>query len=300
MNEPVAVIYLAYGAEGYQAYVNRFFDSYKAHASGAPHQLIIAATAYRDNPTGYETLRQLAIENDAKIIDLPDGGQEFGAFYRVAKCLTTDYIFCFVTSGRIMHPNWLAVFMSANQSHPQCRLIGSSGSWETSYPGLRVVLKRYFASNKPNRSQSSETTTRVPQHKRSISQIIKRLFDCISIYVQFPNYHIRTNGFLIERQLYMQYIDRYGMPRTRKEAYDIEHGRNHLSKFVKESGFDIGVVGANGILYAPHEWDKSATFRCPDISNAVIWDRQHDAYVEAGVSEKKRCEQRAWGYTITQ
>jgi len=310
MNESIDVIYLAYGAESYQAYVRSFFDSYKANASGAPHQLIIAATAYRDNPSGYEELKRLSFENNATIIDLPDNGHEFGAFFSVAERLTADYIFCFVTSGRITKPNWLKVFLSVNRENPQCRLIGSSGSWETTHPGIWEVLKGRFSSNKSTQPECSATITRATtQRSRSILQRIVSVFKLIfridrfiDIFrcVKFPNYHIRTNGFLIERNLYIRYINKYGIPRTRNDAHNIEHGRNHLSKFVKESGFNIGVVGTNGILYAQQEWDKSATFRCPDTSNAVIVDRQHDAYAEAETPGKKHLEQLAWGYTITE
>ena len=299
MSEPIDIIYLAYGAEGYQAYVRRFFDSYKTNAPRVSHRLIVVATAYSNNPSGYAELRQLSFENNAQIFDLSDGGHEFGAFHRAAKCLTAGYIFCFVTSGYIIKPNWLEVFLSASRENPQYRLIGSSGSWETKYPGIWAALKRRLDSRKFTFSVLPGTMPRTAQRHRSILPIIKRIFDFLFIYVRFPNYHVRTNGFLIERKLYVRYIEQYGIPRTRSDAHNIEHGPNHLSKFVQELGFNIGVVGTNGILYAPQEWDKSATFRCPDTSNAVIGDRQLDAYIESETPEKKCLEQLAWGYTLT-
>ncbi|MCL1920676.1 MAG: hypothetical protein FWG50_06300 [Kiritimatiellaeota bacterium] len=297
MNTPIDVIYQAYGAEGYQAHIRRFFDSYKANIPSAPHQLIIAATAYRDNPSGYEELKRLARESNATIMDLPDGGHEFGAFYRAAERLTADFIFCFVTSGRIVKPNWLDVFISATRENPQYGLIGSSGSWETTQH-IGVVLKGIFNSKKPAFPALLETINTTAQRNRSLTRIIMKVFNATFRPVRFPNPHIRTNGFLIERHLYIRYINKYGIPCIRDDAHSIEHGRNHLSKFVQKSGFGIGVVGANGILYAPHEWDRSATFRCPDTSNAVILDKQHDFYAEAETPVKRHFEKLAWGHAM--
>ena len=116
-----------------------------------------------------------------------------------------------------------------------------------------------------------------------------------TFFTKFPNYHIRTNAFLVNRDLYINYISEKGMPTSKIEAYELESGRDSLTRYCVKSGCTIGVVGQDGKLYTQDEWDKSRTFRVPDTSNLVVSDKQARLYKHADNRDRGILEYNAWG-----
>ena len=284
----IDVIYLARGVDWGIEAVRRFITSYKKHPSGYSHNLVIAAKAWETKPEEYEELKRLSEEVNAKLIDLPDTGQDFGAYYRAAKILKSDYIFCLSSSSEILTDNWLKIFAEKIPSSGMI-LAGPAGSWERCPIGIYLLTKGI-----------------AERHRRknllyNIDKCICLLFNFkyllkYKIFLQkFPNYHIRTNAFLVNRDLYINYISEKGMPDNKIEAYELESGRDSLTRYCVKSGCTIGVVGQDGKLYPKEEWDKSRTFRVPDMSNLVISDKQLLIYKNGDKELKHKLENYAWG-----
>ncbi|MCL1972084.1 MAG: hypothetical protein FWG57_03740 [Endomicrobia bacterium] len=293
----IDVIYLAYGKPEYNVYAKIFFDSYKKHNAGFNHNLFIAAKSYEHNPTAYKELTELAKENNAKTIELPDDGMEFAAFYRAAKQCKSKYIFCINSRNIILKNGWLNFFAQAAINNESYKLIGSAGSWENIFPNIFLkifnkIFKRYPKQNAPELQLIKETVNLRIKASRIKDAIFRPCF--------FPNFHIRTNNFLIDRQLYIEYIDKYGFPRNKYESCKIESGHNSLTRFILNRGFDIGVIGANSKLYKTHEWDKSETFRNSSSDNLIIGDHHCKHYLNCTKNVKIYLEKQTWGYSATE
>ncbi|MCL2485683.1 MAG: hypothetical protein FWF32_06475 [Endomicrobia bacterium] len=294
-NQDIAVIYQAYGRQGWEDFDKRFFDSYKTHYAGVNHKLVIAAKCYDKNPEGYAALKSYAQQNNAEILDLPDDGMEFAAFYRAAKQLDYKYIFCFVSSAYVLKDNWLRLFSDAAETNENCKLFGPTGSWETILPGIFTRVNRFI--NKFKKSADKPVNLLPAEYKRpkiKFSQVIRAIFSPLP----FPNPHIRTSAFFIEREIYIQYIEKYGFPNNKYEAMHFESGHNGLTNFIVKKGFDIAVVGADGKVYNPKDWDKSNTFRQGNLENAVIGDKSRD-YLKFDTQTKRFFEKLSWGKTFT-
>ena len=292
----VAVIYLAFGRQDYDGYTRRFFDSYKKHPAGIKHNLVVAAKSYENNQMGYASLIELSKQNNAVVIDLPDDGMEFAAFYRTAKQYDCEYIFCFTSTSYILTDNWLNLFVSALEKNPNCRLLAPNGSWENPFPNILARILNYIKHNKiKNAALAGTDNSHSRIKKNNLGTLISKILQSVFYPLPFPNYHIRTSVFMINKALYMSYIEKYGFPQTREDAYAIEHGYNNISKFVKRRGFDFAVVGSNAEVYKPAYWDKSKTFRTPDLSNLIISDKQIDLYEKASPQERKWMELKTWG-----
>lgn len=137
-NMTISVVYLAYYNKeaGYEIEtVENFFRSYSKHPSGEEHSLVIIAKNWNDN-CEYKRLRELSDEYNAKIIDLPDDGWDFGAYFRVTKLLDTDYIVFLGSSTTILCDNWLYAFFNAFKNDESIQIVGAMGSWGYMLEGL--------------------------------------------------------------------------------------------------------------------------------------------------------------------
>lgn len=136
----ISVVYLAYLNKevGYGIeIVEDFLNSYKAHKAGIEHSLVIIAKNWTDKVL-YEKLCRLAKENNAKIVDLPDDGWDFGAYFRASKILDSEYVLFTASSTKILADNWLFNFYNAFKNDDAVQLVGPMGSW-----GYRLDVKEF-------------------------------------------------------------------------------------------------------------------------------------------------------------
>lgn len=111
---------------------------------------------------------------------------------------------------------------------------------------------------------------------------------CPNDGVSFPNPHIRTNGFLVERKKFLEISDRRF--RTKGECYDFESGPGNMA-----SRLSSIVAGADGKGYFLNEMLASRTFRLGGQENLLFSDNQTRHYDAAGPEERARLRELAWG-----
>lgn len=127
----IDVVYLAYENKnvGYTIdVVKNFINSYNNHPAGIEHSFVIIAKNWNDSNT-YNQLCQLAKENNAEIIDLPDDGWDFGAYFRAIKLLKNDYVVFLGSGVKVLSDNWLLYFDKAFKSDSSIQLAGAMGNW---------------------------------------------------------------------------------------------------------------------------------------------------------------------------
>lgn len=228
----INVVYLAYFNEalGYGFdYVKDFVDSYKKFSAGVEHSLTIVVKNC-PNSKMLEKVSDLAKEVNAKIVELPDDGFDFGAYFRVTKLIDDDYIMFCGSQAKIKCNNWLAMFDNAFKTDKSVKLAGPMGSWGDAK------------------------------------------------FKKFPNYHIRTTVFMVEKEMFLDYLSKMKFPQTKEDTYEIEHGENSLTTFVLNQGDKAIVVNNQGEVFAPEDWDISETFRYPLLSKAIFDDKYSSKY----------------------
>lgn len=138
----IDVVYLAYLNEKLDyniEVVEKFLNSYKIHPAGIEHNLVIIAKNW-DNPDLYNQLKTLVQQYNAKIIDLPDGGLDLGAYIRVSNILESEYIYYLGSSIEIEANNWLLHSFNAFQETAKVQLVGPMGSWDN---GVTDIFPNY-------------------------------------------------------------------------------------------------------------------------------------------------------------
>jgi hypothetical protein len=157
---------------------------------------------------------------------------------------------------------------------PEIGMVGATGSWGSVRSGL---------------------VKKLPLWKKILKPVVRparrAYFDLY--FDNFPNYHLRTNGFMILRDT-MRKIRR-GFIFTKMQVYRLESGKHSITKQVERMGLKVVVVGKDGERYDKEQWASSGTFWRGKQSNLLISDNQTTTYDNSDADDRRRFELFAWG-----
>jgi len=111
----------------------------------------------------------------------------------------------------------------------------------------------------------------------------------------YPNPHLRTNAFMISRKLWLEFALQFGIPTSKEECYDIEHGKKSLTRFLDERKLLPIVTGADGVLYPPALWNRSKTSYSPGLANLLVCDNESERYTAADPEVRRKLEIESFG-----
>ena len=284
------MVYLARGADGGLASSREFFEAYRSFPPGCPHDLIVIAKGW-DGVEGRDDLQHLADLYRAKVIDLPDDGYDWGAYMRLVPQLSQDWL-CFLnTHSRPRVNGWLNLLMEAAEL-PDMKIgaVSGSGSWES----LEIPIL-------PPPSLKASYNNPLIYPLRLIRHAIRLAVNLSNIgdFASFPNPHLRTNAFIVRRELFVEFASTQRIPRCKRDAAKIESGKTGFTTFLQRRGLKVLVAGANGETYEPEQWIQSRTFRVPGQPNLLVADNQTKAYDMADQLLKRNLEKSAWGQSFS-
>lgn len=217
----------------------RFVDSYRAHPAGAEHVLLAVFAGPDQDRTPFYGA---FAEIDHEVLDLGLGMDL--AHYRTAVERFPADAYVFVnTVSEVLADDWLGL-MARALAGEDVGMVGASGSYESPNSVRPGPLRR----GRPG-------------------------------FENFPNPHLRTNGFGMERGL----IEQLDWPTrmTREETVVLEGGSRSLTRQVRARGLQTLVVGRDG-AYPPERWRQSRTFRVGRQENLLLGDNRTRHYLKGG------------------
>jgi hypothetical protein len=110
----------------------------------------------------------------------------------------------------------------------------------------------------------------------------------------FPNIHIRSNAFMIERNHLIDILSRYAI-RTKRDAYYVESGPASITRLTLRLGLSALIVGRDGRGYHPESWPRSWTFRQGDQSNLLVKDNVTRVFEQSTWTERRELSMKTWG-----
>ena len=120
------------------------------------------------------------------------------------------------------------------------------------------------------------------------------LSNVASHFPRFPNVHLRSNAFLVDRELFSSLVG--GTVIHKKlEAWFAESSSFSLTRQVLAQGLNVLVVGRNGRGYPPRWWPSSDTYRQGRQANLLVGDNVTRAYMSATWHAKRALVERTWG-----
>ena len=274
----VAVVYLSWLPYGID-YLDRFLNSYRAHAAGLPHRLYILfnGTALSSD---LATFRARAAAIDHIALELP-AGQDIDAYFFAAAQVKEERILFLNTYSRFTSDNWLANFHRVYKSTDKIGLVGATASHQSLYSTVFQQPKGWEGSKGFN------------HNFRKYKLFVKAFFYWRLLIPPFPNPHIRTNAFFIARDLFLSL--KHKKLSRKFDAYLFESGRQSLTRQVLAKGYEARVVDANGQGYALFGARASRTFWTGEQEGALVTDNQTELYAGADEAYRQYLRRISWG-----
>lgn len=270
MTTSIAVVHLVRAANGPEP-LRRFMQSYVAHPAGYEHELVLLCKGFDRKVLPHEMTEAIGSVAHTTV-HVPDFGVDIDAYRAGVGRIPNEYL-CFLNSySRILADDWLARLMAVAQ-RPGVGLVGATGSAESMSSALESLGSRGIKTD-------------------LVDALLLRRWRFARDFPAFPNYAIRTNGFVIRRDLFIELCpSRIGRKRA---AYRFESGRWGLTRLVQARGLEVYVVGKNG-AHPPGDWARSGGFRQGRQSNLLIADNQTDRFADADPATREWLASLAWG-----
>lgn len=327
----IAVCYLARAAEGVAAF-ERFMRSYLVNPAGHAHDLVII---YKGFTSTTELLRAREVFRDVtpRAVTCGDEMFDIGAYAVAAKELDHDHVCFFNTHSEILAPNWLAHLVAAI-SQEDVGLAGCSASHESLWSSIAISSKAVWLTavyKEPYNPRLAELFRHVlmphdPQwmlskpkstlagtwrphgqfsfHHAQIgweaywADLLRPggAFEFLAGHDPFPNPHIRSNGFIVDRSTFVDIAGDVG--NTKNAAYGFESSRTGLSASIASRGLRLVLIDKAGDQYDVADWTKSQTFRLGNQERLLLSDNQTRGFDAMSDGERSTLALISWGYGV--
>jgi hypothetical protein len=298
----VGVIYLYRFAEG-EGPIRRFLATYRNHPAGVDHDLHVV---FKGFPDSNSIARAAAVFDDIPInwVGHADVGYDIGSYRHAAGVVPNKRLLFLNTFSQILADNWLAHFDRALDV-PGIGLAGATGSWlanTASYEarikflldemrGSQDQLRQFWRRDEDDGASDPAKLRRKPPLRRYLLAPVEYLLKLYE-YGRYPNHHIRTNAFMMERNRFLSL--NFSRLKTKSDVYKFESGRRSMTKQIVERELAPVVVDRNGKVYGVSEWKSSSTFWINEQANLIIADNRTSDYAEADQWLRRRLENLAW------
>jgi hypothetical protein len=297
----LALVHLVRKANGPEPF-REFLESYRAVEAGADHDLVLLLKGFdsdREADEAAAVAGGLAVQR----LYVDDDGFDVGAYFTAVDELEHARV-CFVNSfTTVRAPGWLGMLEAALRL-PDAGIAGATGSWASHMSWLRfnVGLSSPYREAFPDRAWAQAQVMRLtPDTRRVLAPVwlrhaigtarAMRFF--VGRFGPFPAAHVRTNGFMIEREL-MRSLERTPIER-KYDAFVVEGGTRSLTQQIIELGLRPLIAGADGRAYDVPDWARSGVFWQRDQSNVLLEDNQTRTYRDSDLDLRTYFATFAWG-----
>ncbi|MFP5042846.1 hypothetical protein [Parasediminibacterium sp. JCM 36343] len=272
----VHLIWLPFGIDLFK----QFVVSYKQHISGHEHQLLFLFNGV-GNKTETSAYHEYAISEGLIYTSFyMESVQDIEAYKWIALQVDCDYFLFLNSYTKILAGDWLLNYVKNIQDG--IGLIGATASCSCYW---QDVFKKH--------TWHWDSSQSFDYNFRKIKLLIKAGTLWRFYFKPFPNYHIRTTGFFISKQLFENIS--CGKLNNKFAAYLFESGRNSLTNQVIAKGLDVLVIDKFGTSYRKEKWAIANTFWIKEQENLLFADNQTEMYNLSSEFKKKQLTELAWG-----
>ncbi len=294
----IGVVYLYRFAEG-ESFARTFLESYRAHPAGIEHDLHVILKGFPDKKAS-AAARALFGAVPANPIELDDSGYDIGSYLAAACRVANNQLVFLNTFSEILADNWLA-HLDAALNRSDVGLVGATGSWQSLGSGYVAAALRlahwirhpigYVKSHFEAGSHASAGTGVPRRSFRDIALKIRGLADLYE-FGRYPNPHIRTNAFMIDRE---RFLSLHSTPFRRKaDVYKFESGRRSMTNQILRMKLKALVVDRSGKTYDIDAWRTSSTYWTGAQENLMIADNMTRKYAQGTAQLRHLLENYAW------
>jgi hypothetical protein len=275
--DAVCVVHLVWAPLGLEPF-RRFVDSYRRQSAGAAHRLVMVYNGFAPGADRSAYQGELAGLPHSEMV-LPRPGQDIAAYFAAAAATDADRV-CFLNSySVVLGTDWLRMLCSA-LDRSGMGAVGATGSAQSHLTYLR-------AEGWPPARRRWRQGFKDVRYRLELLRLWWR-------FPPFPNYHLRTNAFLIERR---RFLDLRRPIRSKRAAERFESGYDGLTASLQAQGLTVGVVARDGDCHRPEKWAGIQTYRSGGQENLLVADNRTHEYAVADAAAQARMARWAWGDT---
>jgi hypothetical protein len=296
------VVYLYRFGEG-EGPVRRFLDSYRAHSAGLAHDLHVIFKGF-PNRNSLDSARALFASLPINTIELDDVGYDIGSYFAATRAVANPQLVFLNTFSEILVDNWLLYYDQALHV-PGVGLVGATGSLQSLSSGFEAGLAitwRHVVRHFKKKSDARVGAVTQPQDHVNAGNIARGLLQAplyplrVYQYGRYPNPHIRTNAFMIRRDLFLSlHTEKL---KKKADAYRFESGRASMTRQIMARGLSPVVIDRTGRCYTIPYWRSSSTFWVEDQANLVIADNQTRDYIHGDPEFREGLRHKAWDHPL--
>ena len=283
----LAVVHLIRKRNGLEP-ARRFLSSYRSFDPGIEHELVLLFKGFGADAER-APYRELAEGLRYHELGVPDRGFDVTAYWAAAETLEYER-YCFLNSfSEVCADRWLEKLY-----HGAIRrgigVAGATGSYQSFLP---ASLRSYLAISRRvhHRGPIKDLLMFLP-FAHELNYLRRKLLHGLG-FDPFPNYHVRTNAFILERELMRRAVH---LPiQSKADSYRFESGRTGLTRQLLDKGLDVLVAGADGECYRKEDWHRSNTFWQSRQENLLVADNQTRQYAQGSDELRKLLSHLAWG-----
>jgi hypothetical protein len=301
---PPCLVHLVRAVNGIDS-LREFAAAVRAHPPGIEHELVLAMKGFASPSEARPYLEEV---EDLKPTTLffADRGFDLGVFFLAAARLRRDR-YCFVNSnGRPLVDHWLAKLNTALDL-PGVGQVGPFGSWASlhswmmystglpsAYSGLlplRRAVREQLAAVQVEEGLIERTSVAhsIQMRLSTLPNVPHELFG----FEPFPTPHLRSSVFMITHAALREL--RVFTVRTKMDTFEIESGRESVTRQLQRIGLATLVVDRSGAVYGPAQWPRSRTFLQGDQEGLLIADNHTLRYTVGDFDRRSFLSACAWG-----
>src|SRR3954453_4696434 len=242
----------------------QFLASYRVNGGGVPHELVLLYKGFR-NVRQLVPYEALASDIPHRILRITDAGLDVWAYSQAASLLDCGYLCLLNSYSRPLDPDWLRKMWQHAQSS-DVGAVGATGSYQSFHSRHMQVMAPARGAGLPATlrqawrllNEKGEPGLR----RRRLSSAVLRVLGIhnpVRDFPAHPNPHLRTNGFLLSRELLLRLEGSRVF--SKRAAFLFESGMNSMTNQILQRGLQVFIVGRDGKAYAPAQWPVSGTFR---------------------------------------
>ena len=327
MLNDTAVIYLARYCEGVEP-ISRFIESYQRFPAEAAHDLVVVWKGFPNLSGEGSAQKSICSQVQYRSISMPDEGFDIDAYRTAAEQLSHGTMFFVNTFSELISGGWLRKLRDV-LAEAGVGVVGATGSYQSLHDSLKEINKAIWLCGQHIRFDedlAKRWGAEIIKHKpawmkQTFAEKIRALVapyirspdllneryetywrsvtspggpvEYYARFPKFPNPHIRTNAFMLSRNLFLDLCP--GPMISKSETFEFESGMFGLTRRLLELGLRAKIVGNDGIGYEIEDWPKSNTFRLGGQSNLLVADNQTRSFDDMTEHERKAHVEMTWG-----
>jgi hypothetical protein len=328
---PIGVVYLARCAEGTDTF-KRFAASYRKYPAGISHELIVLYKGFVQQHQLQEA-RQVFQDIPHVSIQLDDIGFDIGSYLEASRRVSHRYLMFVNSYTEFAAGGWLKYLVShaVRDGVGMAGAMGSYESLFESFGLIQSVIwmcnyfyvpydeavhrycdfvvdKYCVGWRKLPRTKSEfllgEGRSGFNLLKRGASILASRalwwkltrrgqVFSDFAQFLPFPNPHIRSNGFMVQRERLLSFLP--AQIQKKLDACAFESGADGLTMRVRKAGLSAIIVDNNGRGYDVEYWPTGQLFRVGNQAGLLLTDNQSRAFENMSVGARVTHTRMTWG-----